>query len=440
MQSSLQKRDLEVLWHPCSQMKDYEQFPPLEIVSAQASMLNLADGRPLIDAISSWWCKSFGHRNPVILEAIQGQMNLFEHVILANTTNETIVSLSEKLCSLGPNYDKVFYASDGSSSLEIALKMSFHAQQRLGREKKMLFVGLENGYHGETLLTLGISDLGLYKKPYDKLWPKAHYIREIPYVSGPNDPDFQNCLNWSKLEAQLTPIAEQCAAIVIEPLLQGAGGMKVYSAGLLRKIREFCNANQIYLVADEVLTGFGRTGKMLACKWAGIEADFLCLSKGLTGGTLPLSTMLTSNEVYDLFYGPYEDQVAFMHSNTHCGNALAAAAALGVFKIFEKENVLEQANWLGQNMKHRFERIASKTQRLTNLRQIGAMVAADLILEPERENERIGYQIYLDAVQRGALLRPLGNTLYWLPPITTPLEIIENLENITLDSIQAVLT
>jgi adenosylmethionine-8-amino-7-oxononanoate aminotransferase len=373
------------------------------------------------------------------MDAIQKQMQKFEHVILANTTNEVIVELSEKLCQLSPNLNKVFYAGDGSTALEIALKMSFHAQQRLGNSSKKLFVGLENGYHGETLLTLGISDLGIYKKPYDQLWSEAHYLEKLTYTSGKDDPHFKQCPNWPELEAQLLKKANQISAIVVEPLIQGAGGMLIYSADLLQRLRNFCNEHQIHLIADEVLTGFGRSGKMLACEWANIEPDFMCLSKGLTGGTLPMSAMLTKNSVYNLFYGDYQEQIAFMHSNTHCGNALAAAAALGAFKIMEQENILQKTNTLGEHMKQAFENISKKTKRLCNLRQLGGVVAADLILEPDRSNQRIGYQIYREAVERGALLRPLGNTLYWLPPLNTPLNVIDQLESITTDSIQAIL-
>lgn len=439
MLSPLQKRDLEVLWHPCSQMHDYENFPPLEVVSAKGSTIQLAGNQSLIDAISSWWCKSFGHGHPTILNSISQQMQKFEHVILANTTNETIVELSEKLTQLSPSLNKVFYAGDGSTSLEIALKMSFHAQQRLGNHQKNLFVGLENGYHGETLLTLGVSDLGLYKKPYDQLWAQADYLKGLSYVSGEDDPLFSKAPNWPELETQLLKKADKIAAIVFEPVIQGAGGMLIYSPAHLKKLKNFCDEHHIYLIADEVLTGFGRSGKMLACEWAGIEPDFMCLSKGLTGGSLPLSAMLTQNSIYDLFYGEYEKQIAFMHSNTHCGNALAAAAALGAFKIIEEESILEKSLHLGQYMKKCFQEINQQTQRLTNLRQLGAVVAADLILEPERSQERIGYQIYREAVQRGALLRPLGNTLYWLPPLNTSHALIDQLKEITIDSMKAVL-
>lgn len=439
MLSPLQKRDLDVLWHPCSQMRDYKDFPPLEVVSAKGSIIELTGNRNLIDSSSSWWCKSFGHTHPVLMNAIQDQMQKFEHVILANTTNETIVELSEKLCQLSPNLNKVFYAGDGSTALEIALKMSFHAQQRLGKSKRKLFVGLENGYHGETLLTLGISDLGLYKKPYDQLWSEAQYLKNLPYVAGEDDPNFSQCPHWPKIERQLMEKVDQISAIVIEPIIQGAGGMLIYSPELLRRLRQFCNENQIHLIADEIMTGFGRSGKMLACEWAGIEPDFMCLSKGLNGGTLPMSAMLTRNSIYDLFYGEFKKQIAFMHSNTHCGNALAAAAALGAFQVIEQEAILEKSLVLGQHMKTCFENIAYKTKRLTNLRQLGAVVAADLVLEPELSKERVGYQIYQKAVERGALLRPLGNTLYWMPPLNTSLNLIDQLEAITCDSIQAVL-
>jgi len=216
--------------------------------------------------------------------------------------------------------------------------------------------------------------------------------------------------------------------------------MQIYSAKFLKQLHDFCKHHGIHLVADEIFTGFGRTGKMLACEWADIEPDFLCLSKGLTGGTLPMSAMLTTNEVYALFYGPYDDKIAFMHSNTHYGNALAAAAALAVFDVIETEHILTHSQHLGDLMRAHLDTIAKQTGRLKNIRQIGAVAAADLILEPERSNQRMGYRIYREAIAQGALLRPLGDTLYWVPPLNTPPAVLTDLKNITLNSIAKVLT
>lgn len=430
------KRDLQHVWHPCSQMKDYECFKPLPIVSAKGSYLHLADGRKIIDAISSWWCKSLGHQHPRLKKAMLQQLEKFEHVILANTTNETIVALSEKLASLTSSLDKVFYAGDGSCAVEIAMKMSLHARKILGDEKRHRFLAFENGYHGETLATLSVSDLGLYRAPYQKLLFDTEFI-PVPYVSGPHDALWHNCdEHWQKIESWLEQRSEQVTAILFEPIVQGSGGMRIYSQDFLRRLHAWAKAHDVHLIADEIMTGIGRTGKMLACEYAGIEPDFLCLSKGLTSGWLPFSATLTSSAIYQLFYDDYALGKSFLHSHTFSGNVLAASVALEVLNIMEQEKWHEKATGMGEVMLDAMQTIADETKALTNVRGLGAMVAADLhVKEPGR---RLGFEVYQQAVALGALLRPLGNTLYWLPPLNTRRETLRELQQITEMAIKAV--
>ncbi|MEN9916465.1 MAG: adenosylmethionine-8-amino-7-oxononanoate aminotransferase [Pseudomonadota bacterium] len=433
-------RNLQHIWHPCSQMKDYEAFPPLIIKKAYGSYIELADGRRIIDAISSWWCKSLGHNHPRLKSALKTQLEYFEHVIFANSTYEIIIQLSEKLATLCPGLNKVFYASEGSSAVEIALKMSLHAQQLLGQNQRTQLTSLQNGYHGETFMALGLSDLGLYRKAYEAHLIKPDFIHNIPYVHSSSDPLWTDCsVIWPKIENQLEKQATTLAAIIVEPIVQGAGGMKIYSQDFLRRLRKWTQTHGIYLIADEIMTGLGRTGHGLACEHAQIKPDFVCLSKGLTSGWLPMSAVLTQTEIYNLFYDDYSSGKSFLHSHTFSGNALAAAVALECLNILEDEKIFQQVQTQEMILKKFMQEINANTQSLTNIRGIGAIIAADLKLTEEQKNQRIGYQIFQKALELGAWLRPLGNTIYWLPPLNASLVTLKDLRNITEISIKEIL-
>lgn len=422
------------IWHPCSQMKDYETFKPLAVVKARGSYIELKNGQKMIDAISSWWCKSLGHNHPRLKAALIEQAEQFEHVILANTTNDTIIELSTRLAQLTKNLEKVFYASDGSSAVEIAMKMSLHSRKISGKNKKTQFISLENAYHGETAGAMSVSDLGLYRDPYLPMLMPSHFIAPLPYVSGITDPLWQDCsAYWEKMEKILEPLAESTTAILVEPIVQGAAGMQIYSQDFLRRLRDWTKTHDVHLITDEIMTGFGRTGKMLACEHADIEPDFLCLAKGLTAGWLPLSAVLTRNAIYDLFYDDYQSGKSFLHSHTHSGNALAARVALEVLKIYSEENICEEASRLGNAMLKAMQEIADNTGQLNNVRGIGAVVAADLHCDDPKR--RLGFEVYQKAVQLGALLRPIGNTIYWLPPLNMELETLMELKRITEEAI-----
>ncbi len=432
IQTDLQKRDLRVIWHPCSQMKDYENFAPIEILSAQGPYLHLSDNKKLIDAISSWWCKSLGHANPRLQAAMIEQSHIMEHAILANTTHEAIVACSEAILSLSPAHDKVFYASDGSSAVEIALKMAVHAQQLRGQTKKQGLLALFNGYHGETALALSVSDIGVYKAPYACLLQSVPYIDPIVKTTGPADPNWNEAISdeaWREIEKQLEPYADSAAALILEPILQGAGGMQLYHPDVLRRLRAYTEEHQIFLIADEIMTGMGRTGKMFACEYAGIQADFICLSKGLTGGYIPFSAVMIPQHVYELFYDNDDREKAFLHSHTYTGHALGARVATEVIKIMQEELICEKSNRNGELMRSLMQDIADETELLGPIRQIGSMVAADL--KGKANFSRAGFQLSQLAIEAGALLRPLGNTVYWMPPLNCDTEILEELSRIT---------
>lgn len=410
---------LKHIWYPCAKMEDYQIFKPQHINRAYGCYVEMENGKKVIDAISSWWCKSLGHCHPRLQEALIRQLYKFEHVMQPHMAHETIANLSEKLASLTQTLNKSFYASDGSTAVEIALKMSLHSQKNLGNIKKTKFIALSNGYHGESIATMSVSDLRKYKTPYNELLFKADFISSIPYVSNVEDSLWNNCDDhWIKVEKFLEEHSHELVAIIIEPIVQGAGGMKIYSQDFIKKLRLWTKKQDVYLIADEIMTGIGRTGKMLACEHSNIEPDFLCLSKGLTSGTLPLSVCLTTQEIYDIFY----NKNPFLHSNTHYGNSLAASVALEVLKIFEEEDIIKKFSQ--HNIMLMMQNIANTTGLLKNIRSIGAIVAADLVNVD-------GFNLYKCAMENGAIIRPLGNCLYWLPPLNINADTLEELADIT---------
>ncbi len=429
-------RDLKHIWHPCAQMKDFESCPPLVVDRAQGSYLYTNKG-PLIDGISSWWCKSLGHGHPAVINAISNQLSCFEHVIAANTTHPSLVELGEELTKITKKQHS-FFASDGSSAVEIAMKLAIHANQIKGFKDKNQFIALKNSYHGETLGAMSVSDLGIYKAPYESFGVTCHFIENIPYVSGKEDPLWESCDDhWQKIEAQLMQVSAKVCALIVEPLVQGAGGMLCYSAAFLKKLALWAKANNIYLIADEIMTGWGRTGEWLASNHAGIDPDLICLSKGLTSGSIPLSCVMIDSSIFELFYDEYSSGNSFLHSHTYSGNPLAVSAALATIKTMRDEEIIKHAQSLGDYMLTCLQEVARCSGKLTNVRGLGAIVAADL---ENNDQGRIGSKIYEHALEYGALIRPIGNTLYWLPPLNTNNEIIGKLAEITLHSIKRAYT
>jgi adenosylmethionine-8-amino-7-oxononanoate aminotransferase len=409
-------RDLSVVWHPCTQMKDHEFLPMIPVKRGEGLYLEDFDGNRYIDAISSWWVNIFGHANAYINGEIKKQLDTLEHVILAGFTHEQVIRLSERLVNLTPEgLTRCFYADNGSSAVEVALKMSYHFHRNQGRERS-LFVSLTNSYHGETIGALSVGDVQLYKETYEPL-----LIRSIQ-TPVPKDQSEEAALEAAAaLETCFKDNPGKIAALIVEPLIQGAGSMHMYHPLFLKKARELCDVYGIHLIADEVMVGFGRTGTMFACEQAGITPDYIVLSKGLTGGYLPLSVVLTTEEVYAAFYCDYGLYKAFLHSHSYTGNALACAAANATLDIFESENVIER-----NRAKSRY--IASKLRAFETLpnvkevRQCGMVAAVEL--KGYESHERVGLKVYEYGLKHGVLLRPLGHIIYFMPPyIITDTEI-----------------
>lgn len=430
----LQYLDQKINWHPCSQMKDYEDFKPMLIKRARGSFIEMQDGRKIIDAISSWWCKSLGHNHPELKEALLAQIELFEHVVFTQTTSEAILNLSQKLLSLVPHMGKVFYAGDGASSIEIALKMSLHSRVIRKNLARKGYIALKNGYHGESMGALSVSDMGIYKDPYQDVLFEPVLIDPC-YVLNTSDPLWRDASeHWQAVEKQLAPIADTITAVVLEPILQAVSGMKLYSKDFLSRLCAWAKAHDIHIIADEIMTGIGRTGKMFAHEHASIEPDFMCLGKGLTSGWLAFSAVVTTNDIYNNFYDEYERGKSFLHSNTFSGNPLGAVLAYQVIQIVERDNLCDRGSKLQAVMRGNMQDIANKTGALDNIRGIGAVIAADIASAGE---DRVGFKVYKEAVKRGALLRPIGNTIYWVPPLNIELKTLDRLKDITLESILA---
>lgn len=407
--NSLRERDLDVLWHPCTQMKDHETLPLIPIKKAKGVYLEDFDGNRFIDGVSSWWVNLFGHSNDYINDAVKMQLDTLEHVILAGFTHKSIIDLSERLVSLTPQgLDKCFYADNGSSAVEVALKMSYHSHLNDGKKGKNIFVSLTNSYHGETIGALSVGDVELYKETYKPL------LLETIQTPTPKDMSKNAAVDAAQKFEELCKIrGHEISAIILEPLVQGAGYMHMYHPYFLVLVRDICTKYDIHLIADEVMVGFGRTGELFASQKAGISPDFLVLSKGLTGGYLPLSVVLTSNEIYMKFYCDYNEHKAFLHSHSYTGNALACAAANATLDIFEKDNVIEKNKKLAEYMAFKLEKF-KQLDNVENIRQTGMICALEL--KGYDSSMRIGLKVYQYGLKHGVLLRPLGHVIYFMPP------------------------
>ncbi|KMY31624.1 adenosylmethionine-8-amino-7-oxononanoate aminotransferase [Lysinibacillus xylanilyticus] len=422
--TELQKRDLQHVWHPCSQMKDYEQFPPIVIQKGQGVWLYDENNNRYLDAVSSWWVNLFGHANPRISQALSDQAFTLEHTIFANFSHEPAIKVAEKLVALTPDgLNKVFFADNGSSAIEVALKMSFQYHMQTGKTKKKRFLALTDAYHGETLGALSVGGVGLYNEVYqplllDTVRAQGPDCFRCPFQENPESCQAQ-CIQF--VEAELRQHHEEITAVIIEPLIQAAAGMKMYPPIYLKRLRELCTKYDVHFIADEIAVGFGRTGTLFACEQADIAPDFMCLSKGLTGGYLPLSAVLTTDDVYNAFYDDYGTMKAFLHSHSYSGNTLACRVALEVLTIFEEESVLDMIQNKGDRMRKLAMKAFEELPFVGEYRQVGLVGAIELVAnretkEPLPSEERIGYQIYKRALAKGLLIRPLGNILYFMPP------------------------
>ena len=439
-------RDLAVVWHPCTQMREHRgELPLLPIRRGRGAWLEGLDGQRWLDGISSWWTNLFGHAHPHIAQAIGAQAAELEHVIYAGFAHEPGLRLAERLVALAPRsathapLSRVFYGENGSAAIEIALKMSFHAHQNRDQPQRTRFVALQNGYHGETLGALAMSDIPLYRRIYAPLLLEPLFAPSPDAFNAEPGESAEAC--GRRAAAALATILERdgtsIAALVLEPLVQCAGGMRMHHPAYVAEARRLCDAHGVHLIADEIAVGFGRTGTLFACEQAGIAPDLLCLSKGITGGFMPLSAVLATQAIYDGFLDDSRER-AFLHSHSYTGNPIACAAALASLDIFRDDGVIARNRATADAMGALACEVAGHPHVIG--RQTGMVVAFEMVADratrtPFPAADRRGLRAYRAAIARGVVLRPLGDVLYWMPPYCIDAEGLELLARVTREAI-----
>jgi adenosylmethionine-8-amino-7-oxononanoate aminotransferase len=450
--NTLAARDLAVVWHPCTQMHDHETLPMVPIASAEGAWLHGHDGKRYLDAVSSWWTCLLGHRHPRIVDALKAQLDRLDHVMLAGFTHTPAIELAEALVKVAPKpadasraLKRVFYADNGSSAVEVALKLSFHYWRNVGRGERTRFVALTGAYHGETLGALSVTDIALYRQTYAPLLLEPIFAPSPDAYEAEPGESASDCATrrLGELRAILERSAGEICAVIVEPLVQCAAGMRMHDASYLTGLRALCDAFDVHLIADEIAVGFGRTGTLFACEQAGIAPDFLCLSKGLTGGTLPLSAVLTTNAIYDAFYAEYAAGKAFLHSHSYTGNPIACSAALATLSVLRDEPILERNQALAAHLAKRIAPLASHPN-VGDVRQTGMIAAIELVRdkasrEPFPSAERRGLRVYRHALERGVVLRPLGNVVYFMPPFCITTDEIDLMVDVAIEGIERAL-
>jgi adenosylmethionine-8-amino-7-oxononanoate aminotransferase len=433
LNDELLRRSRAAVWHPCTQMKHLEAQPVLPIVRGEGVWLFDAEGRRYLDAVSSWWTNLFGHNHPHIKAAIADQLDRIEHVMLAGLTHEPVVELSERLAAL-TGLGHAFYGSDGASATEIALKMSMHAWRNRGRPRKNGFVAVAQGYHGETAGALGVTDIPLFRDAYAPLLrPSAVVPSPDARRAGPGVDARTHAEHAAQgLEAWLAAHHETTAALIVEPLVQCAAGMAMHDADWLRRARALCDHHDVHLIADEIATGFGRTGTRFACEQAGVRPDFICLSKGLTGGYLPLSAVLTTDEVYGAFYDD-DSARGFLHSHSYTGNPLACRAALATLDLLD-DAALERQRATARRLSAAALALDDHPA-LAHARHLGMIWAWDV----RTQDPLFARRYHREALCEGLLLRPIGRTLYFMPPYVIDDAAIEQLVHGALAALERAL-
>lgn len=442
----IRQRDLAVLWHPTTQMKDHEWLQLLPVKSGKGVWLEDMQGKRYIDAISSWWVNLFGHSNPHISGAVSEQAGLLEHVILAGVTHEPAVRLAEKLVEITPpGLERVFFADSGSSAVEISLKMSFHYWRNIGESGRTRFVTLSNSYHGDTLGALSVGDAGLFKAAYEPLLMEPLVAPSPDCFALPREQwDAHAAAKLGEMRQIFAENEGEISAVIIEPLVQCAGGMRMYPPSYLTGLRALCNEYRVHLIADEIAVGFGRAGSMFACEQGGIAPDFMCLSKGLTGGYLPMSAVMTSHTVYEAFYDEYTTLRGFLHSHSYTGNALACAAALATMELFEQGDVLANNRDLAAQMLDAVSPLRDHAH-VGDIRQTGMILAVEMVAQREPMiqydwKERRGMPVYQHAMKNGVLLRPIGNVVYFMPPYVINSDEIRQMAQVAMAGIDLATT
>ena len=449
--SSLSERDREVLWHPATHFGDLERTPPIPIASAQGVWLIDESGRRILDGVGSWWTSVHGHCHPQIVAAIQDQVARLDHVMFAGFTHEPAVALAEQLLARAPvepghRYGKVFYSDCGSASIEVALKLSFQSRVLRGETQRRRFAALERSYHGETLGALSVCGSPAWREPFGPLLSDAlnlpvpsHAEHEHADLdpAGPRPELGADSPEAERAVALLEAHADELTAVIVEPLIQCAGRMNMVGVGYYRRIAATARRLGIHLIADEIAVGFGRTGKLFASEWAGIAPDLLCLSKGLSGGVLPLAATLIRAGFEDDFKG--DPSRTFAHSHTFTGNPITCAAGLASLKVFDAEQTFTNLPGRIEQMARLRRAVAEACPQVIENRQAGFVAALTVDRQRGPADGRLALALRTAAVERGVLLRPLHDTIYWMPALNIDDAALEQLASVTAEVIQRVL-
>ena len=429
-------------------MKEYAKFAPILVEQDEGTNLYAIDGKCYKDIVSSWWCNLLGHCNPRINQAIKNQLDTLEHVIFANFTHKTAITLCQKLMEVLPDgLCKFNFADNGSAAVEMAMKMSFQYHQQVGNTHKKRFITLTDAYHGETIGALSVGACDLYTEIYKPILLDVVRVDAPDCFRCPYGKCRDNCACecFEKAEQIFEKYGNEACAMLVEPLLQGSAGMKVYPALYLTKLRALCDKYNVHLIADEIATGYGRTGKMFAFDHAGVCPDIMCLSKGLTGGYMPMSICVTTQQIYDAFYDDYNKGKAFMHSHTYAGNPLACSAAIEVLNILKDDNIIEKANqkakYFNMIIKEKFEDLPYVGEG----RHIGLINAIEIVKDKSTKEAypselRLGYEVYKKALKKGVLLRPLGDVIYFNPPLIIEESDMDFVTDVALECLQSVMS
>lgn len=418
------EKDLKYIWHPYTQMHDLQTLPPILVERARGIKLYDDKGNCYYDTISSWWCNVHGHNHPRIKEAIRKQLNSLEHVLFAGFTHRPAITLAEKLISVAPkNLTRVFFSDNGSTAVETALKMSFQYWQNTGHKEKRQFIALDHGYHGDTVGAMSLSGVDLFNEVFQPLCFASIKVPSPYCYRCPIGKEYPQCEVecTQPLETIIRNQHSKISAMILEPMVMGAAGIIVYPKEYLAKARELTREYGIHLIADEVAVGFGRTGKMFACEHANVQPDFMCLSKGITSGYLPLGATLTSEEIYQAFYADYLERKTFYHGHTYAANPLSCSAAIASLDLFQEEDTLNRIGKLVPLFREGLEGLRD-LPCVGDIRSIGMIGAVELVRNkklktPFNFEERIGFEVYKRGLANGLLLRPLGDVIYLFLPL-----------------------
>lgn len=442
-----EKEDGKYIWHPAMQMKDNEVFPPVVVDHGKGVYLYDTHGKKYLDIISSWWCNLLGHANPEINAALKKQVDELEHVIFTNFTHKPAIELARELEEVLPKgLTKFTFHDNGSSAVEAALKMAFQYQYQTGHPERTRFMCLPESYHGETIGALSVGSMDMYAKIFHPMLMNNIHFKGLDCYRCPYGKTRETC------DVECFEDAEECfktygketVACIVEPILQGAAGMRIYPAEYLRRLRKLCDQYGVLLIDDEIAAGFGRTGKLFAIEHAGISPDILCTSKGLTAGYMPMSITITTDKVYDAFYDDYGTHKAFVHSHTYAGNPMGCAIALAVLKIMKRDHILEKVHTDGIYLHEKLMEALGHHKNVGEIRHIGLINAIELVEDPKTKkafdpSRRIGWHIFRKAMDLGLVLRPMGDIIYFNPPLNISREDLDKGVALCKEAVEAVL-